>query len=88
MFVEDACGVRGCMRVSAMFCFECERWCCRDHLVQMALVVVPVRWETLICPSCLDEHLHVPRLMSDLRREALWGNQWDADLERRDAFGL
>lgn len=88
MIAHDICSLPGCTRVRVMFCFECDRWFCRQHLTQMALVVVPARWETLVCPSCLEEHLYAPRRMRNLLREAVGRDVWDPGLEHSDAFGL
>lgn len=88
MFLDEVCAVQGCARAATMFCFECDRWFCREHLTQMALVVRPVHRETLLCPSCLEEHLFASRSLRELLYESVGRDLWDTSLESGDDFAL
>ncbi len=62
---------RGVQRASVRLrgydvCFECDRWFCRRRLTRMAVVVRPMRTETLACPACLEDHLFAPRSLREL----------------------
>ncbi len=65
------CAVATCQQAPAMFCFECEEWCCRDHLTQLTLLLTPQPVESLLCPSCLERHLTLPRTLRELQLAAL-----------------
>lgn len=70
MPASHRCSVPSCDRPAIASCFECERFCCENHLSAISLTTATRSIRVQVCPACLRRYRLDPSIESLLSDDA------------------